>query len=121
MQEYESGMVFEKIPDAVIEQQRDLEATQRRMEREYRALREKEELYRILGNRTKNKEILQIATQTRKKAVALRKNYEAFSRKHEITFYPNRLQIVAGENRYVRTVGKKDAFAKEALKMKNEA
>lgn len=121
MQEYQRGMVFEKIPDSVIEKRRAIETKQREMEREYRAYREKEELYRILGNRSKNKEVLKIATDARKKAAALRKEYEAFSRKNKITFYPSRLQIMAGENRYVRTVGKNDKIAKEALKLKNEA
>lgn len=121
MQEYQRGMVFEKIPDDVIERRRELEAKQRRMERDYRAMREKEELYRILGNRTQNRSVLQIATKTRKKAAEIRKEYEAFSRKNNIAFFPNRLQIIAGENRYVRTVGKKDGLAKAALTLKSEA
>lgn len=121
MQEYQRGMVIEKIPDTVMERRREVEAKQRQMERDYRALREKEELYRILGTRAKSKEVLMIATQTRKKAAALRKDYEAFSRKNKIAFFPNRLQIIAGENRYVRTIGKNDGIAKAALKMKNEA
>ena len=91
------------------------------MERDYRAMREKEELYRIIGNRSNNKGVLKIATETRKKAAALRRKYEEFSRTNKIAFFPNRLQIMAGENRYVRTIGKNDGIAKEALKMKNEA
>lgn len=121
LQEYQNGMVIEKIPDSVIERRREIEAQQRKMERDYRALREKEELYRIIGNRSNNKGVLKIATETRKKAAALRREYEDFSRKNKITFFPNRLQIMAGENRYVRTIGKNDGIAKEALKMKNEA
>lgn len=121
LQEYQSGMVIEKIPDSVIERRREIEAQQRKMERDYRALREKEELYRIIGNRSNNKGVLKIATETRKKAAALRREYEDFSRKNKITFFPNRLQIMDGENRYVRTIGKNDGIAKEALKMKNEA
>jgi hypothetical protein len=121
LQEYQSGMVIEKIPDNVIERRREIEAQQRKMERDYRALREKEELYRIIGNRSNNKGVLKIATETRKKAAALRREYEEFSRTNKIAFFPNRLQIMAGENRYVRTIGKNDGIAKEALKMKNEA
>lgn len=121
LQEYQNGMVIEKIPDSVIERRREIEAQQRKMERDYRALREKEELYRIIGNRSNNKGVLKIATETRKKAAALRREYEDFSRKNKITFFPNRLQIMEGENRYVRTIGKNDGIAQAALKMKNEA
>lgn len=121
MQEYEDGMRFEKIPDEVIEETRELEAHQRKMERDYRALREKEDLYRILGNRTKSREALAMATATRKKAAELRKSYVAFSQKHELPYNPSRLQILHGENRYVRTVGKHDPMAQAALELKNEA
>ena len=121
MQEYQRGMVIEKIPDSVMKKQRALEARQRQMERDYRALREKEELYRLIGKAQSNKSVLEIATQTRKKAAALRKEYEAFSRANKIAFYPNRLQVISGENRYVRTIGKNDSIAQAAKRMKSEA
>jgi hypothetical protein len=121
IQEYHRGMVIEKIPESVMERQRVLEAKQRQMERDYRALREREELYRTIGRLQKSKEVLEAATQTRKKAAALRKEYEAFSRANKIAFYPNRLQVIAGENRYVRTIGKKDSIAQAAKKMKSGA
>jgi hypothetical protein len=121
MEEYKRGMNFEEIPDDVIERQRGLEAKQREMERNYRAMREKEELYRILAKRSGNKDVLAIATATRKKAAAYREQYVAFSKRNDLAYFPNRLQIVAGENRYIRTVGKNDKFAQEAFQMKNEA
>jgi hypothetical protein len=121
MEEYKRGMNFEQIPDDVIERQRNLEAKQREMERNYRAMREKEELYRILAKRSGNKDILAIATETRKKAAVYREQYVAFSKKSDLPYYPSRLQIIAGENRYIRTVGKNDKFAQAAFKMKNEA
>jgi hypothetical protein len=121
MEEYKRGMNFEEIPDDVIERQRGLEAKQREMERNYRAMREKEELYRILAKRSGNKDVLAIATATRKKAAAYREQYVAFSKKNDLAYFPNRLQIMAGENRYIRTVGKNDKFAQAAFKMKNEA
>jgi hypothetical protein len=121
MEEYKSGMNFEIIPDAVIEKQRNIEARQRKMERDYRALREKAELYDILYNRSGNKEIHAEATKARKAAASLKKKYIAYSRENNVTYYPTRLQILAGEDRYVRTVGKNDPIAQKAFKLKNEA
>ena len=121
MVEYKDGMNFEIIPDAVIEKQRNIEARQREMERKYRALREKAELYGILYHRSGNKEIHAEATKARKAAASLKKHYIAFSQENKVTYYPTRLQILAGEDRYVRTVGKNDPIAQKAFKLKNEA
>jgi hypothetical protein len=121
MEEYREGMNFASIPKEVIEKTREIESEQRRMERDIRSLREREELYRILGNRTNSKEVLAMATKFRKLAAQKREEYEQYSRKNRMAYFPSRLQIVAGENRYVRTVGKNDELAKKALQYKTEA
>lgn len=117
---YERGMNIEKIPDGVIEKTREAEMQQREMERHYRSLREKEELYRIIYKHSKNEDVRKEATATRAEAAALRKHYAAFSRKNGLAYLPNRLQIMEGENRYVRTYGKGDELAKQALKLKQQ-
>ena len=119
--EYKAGMNIEKIPKGVIEETRNVEAQQRKMEREYRSLREKSELFYELYHRSNNKEVQRIAYETRKKAAKLRRQYEAFSERNDMPTIPSRLRIMAGENRYIRTVGKNDAFVKEVKKMKDEA
>ena len=120
MTPYKQGMNIEQIPDDVIERRRNLEMKQREMERTIRGLREKAELYRIIHKHSKDEQMRKIAFNAEKKARALKAKYIEFSQENNISYIPTRLQILAGENRYVRTVGKKDAFAKEALKMKLE-
>lgn len=120
MTPYKQGMNIEQIPDDVIERRRNLEMKQREMERTIRGLREKAELYRIIHKHSKDEQMRKIAFNAEKKARALKAKYIEFSQENNISYIPTRLQILAGENRYVRTVGKKDAFAKEALKMKIE-
>lgn len=120
MVEYKQGMNIERIPADVIERRRELEMEQRKMERTIRGLREKAELYRIIHKHSKDEQMRKIAYNAELKARALKAKYIEFSQENNIAYIPTRLQIMAGENRYVRTVGKKDAFAKEALKMKLE-
>lgn len=117
---YERGMNIERIPDGVIEKTREAEMQQREMERHYRSLREKEELYRIVYKHSGNEEIHKEATAIRAEAAELRKKYVAFSKKSGLAYLPNRLQIMEGENRYVRTYGKGDTIAKQALKLKQQ-
>ena len=120
MRPYQQGMNIEQIPDDVIERRRNIEMEQRKMERNIRGLREKAELYRILYKHSKDEEMRKIAYNAELKARALKAKYIKFSEDNHITYIPTRLQILAGENRYVRTIGKKDAFAKQALEMKEE-
>lgn len=120
MRPYKQGMNIEQIPDDVIERRRNIEMEQRKMERNIRGLREKAELYRILYKHSKDEEMRKIAYNAELKARALKAKYIKFSEDNHITYIPTRLQILAGENRYVRTIGKKDAFAKQALEMKEE-
>lgn len=120
MVEYKKGMNVERIPHEVIERRRAVEMEQRKMERAYRSLREKSELYYILYHKTKNPDIQKIARAAQIKAQNLKKKYIAFSKENDIAYIPTRLRIIAGENRYVRTIGKKDAIAKEALRMKKQ-
>lgn len=118
MTPYQRGMNIEQIPDDVIERRRNLEMEQRKMERNIRGLKEKAELYRILHKHSGDEQMRKIAHNAELKARALKEKYVSFSQENHMTYIPTRLQILAGENRYVRTVGKKDAFAKEALKLK---
>ncbi len=120
MTPYKRGMNIEQIPDDVIERRRKIEIEQRKMERNIRGLREKAELYRILYKHSKDEEMRKIAHRAEIKARNLKAKYIEFSQRNHISYIPTRLQILAGENRYVRTVGKKDAFAKQALDMKKE-
>ena len=120
MRPYEQGMNIEQIPDDVIERRRKLEIEQRKMERDIRGYREKAELYRILYKHSKDEQMRKIAQKAEERARGLKAKYIEFSRSNHISYIPTRLQILAGENRYVRTIGKKDAFAKEALKLKEQ-
>ena len=118
--EYKQGMNIERIPADVIERRREVEMQQRKMERDYRLLREKSELYYLMFKKTKNPEMQKIARKVQLKAQNLKKKYIAFSKENNIAYFPTRLRIAAGENRYIRTKGKKDSIAKEALRMKKE-
>ena len=120
MTPYKQGMNIEQNPDDVIERRRNIEMKQSEMERTSRGLREKAELYRVLYKQSKDEEMRKIAFNAEKKARALKAKYIEYSQENNISYIPTRLQILAGENRYVRTIGKKDAFAQEALKMKQE-
>lgn len=118
--EYKRGMNIERIPADVIERRREVEAEQRVMERNYRMLREKSELYYLMYKKSKNPEMQKIARKAQLRAQKIKKKYIAYSEENDIAYFPTRLRILAGENRYVRTKGKKDAIAKEALRMKEE-
>lgn len=120
LEPYEKGMNIQQIPSGVIEKTREAEMQQREMERHYRSLREKEELYRIVYKHSKNEEIRKEATAIRAEAAALRKQYAAFSKKSGLAYLPNRLQIMEGENRYVRTYGRGDTIAKQAMELKQQ-
>ena len=110
MQAYEDGMNFEEIPDKVIEKQREIEATQRELEREIRALREKHTLYmqvcQVSGNKNLESERIKVWHQIAEK----RKAYRAFCEKNKIPRYDDRLKIIAGEDIYQRTIGRKDPY-----------
>ena len=105
---YVKGQNLEKIPKAVIDREREIEAKQRHMERQIRMLKEKEQEYRILNKISPNADILNTARAARVKARALTDEYERFSLKNNVPSYPERTRIVAGENLYRRTAGKND-------------
>jgi hypothetical protein len=108
MQAYEDGMKFEVIPDKVIDKQREIEATQREMEREIRALREKHALYMEVCKTSRNKSLEAERIKVWHQIADKRKAYRAFCAKNKIPRYDDRLKIVAGEDIYKRTIGRKD-------------
>lgn len=108
MQAYEDGMRFEVIPDKVIEKQREIETTQREMEREIRALREKHALYMEVCKTSRNKSLEAERVKVWHQIADKRKAYRAFCAKNKIPRYDDRLKIVAGEDIYKRTIGKRD-------------
>lgn len=118
--EYKKGMNVEKIPDPVIERQRKAEMKQREMEREYRAMRERSTMYYTVYHHSKNEEVRRQAAAIAAQAAKFRDNYERFSIQNDLPFIPSRLKIAAGENRYVRTYGKRDEIAKMAMKLKKQ-
>lgn len=92
MVEYKPGMRDIPIPKEVVDKKRKLEEEQRRMERQYRALREKHALQKIVGDPTSPK--------TYHKAVALRKKYNAYCVRNGLVREDNRMKIIQGENIY---------------------
>ena len=121
LERYEDGQNIEQIPPKVIKKQRALEADQRRMEREIRILKEQELLYRTVNKVSPNADLLKTAREARAKAQALTKRYEAFSDKHNIPFYRERVRVVQGEDIYRRTRGKNDPVLKKNLNFAGDA
>ena len=113
LEKYRDGQNIEQIPKEIIDRQRSLEAEQRHMEREIRILKEKELLYRTVNKVSPNADLLRTAREARAKAQALTKRYEAFSEKHKIPFYRERIRVVQGEDIYRRTRGKNDPVLKK--------
>lgn len=113
LEKYRDGQNIEQIPKEVIDRQRSLEAEQRHMEREIRILKEKELLYRTVNKVSPNADLLRTAREAKAKAQALTKRYEAFSDKHHIPFYRERVRVVRGEDIYARTRGKTDPVLKK--------
>ena len=108
MHPYEDGQNIEVIPDKVIERQREIETTQREMEREIRALREKHALYMQVCQTSQNKNLEAERKKVWHQIAEKRKAYRAFCEKNKIPRYDDRLKIVAGEDIYQRTIGRKD-------------
>ena len=108
MQAYEDGMKFEVIPNKVIEKQREIETKQREMEREIRALREKHALYMQVCQTSQNKNLEAERKKTWHQILAKRAEYRAFCEKNKIPRYDDRLKIIAGEDIYQRTIGRRD-------------
>lgn len=107
---YQEGQVVEKIPDSVINRQRNLEETQREMEREIRFQKEKGLYWEIIATKNKSAGLDKLSKACYTKAKALETEYEKFSSKNKIPVYRERLTIMEGENLYTRTArGRKDA------------
>lgn len=104
MEEYRNQQVIE-IPDKLIKKSYEIQQQQRRMERQYRYLREKYMIYRVLFAQTKNANMQKIAASAYKKAVLQKKLYIEFSEKNKVPYYPDRLKVTSGENLYIRTSG----------------
>lgn len=92
MVEYKPGMRDIPIPRSVIDRRRKLEEGQRKMERQYRSLREKHALQKIAGDPT--------SPSTYHKAVELRKKYNAYCAQHGLVREDDRMKILPGENIY---------------------
>ncbi len=87
---YQKGNKPATIPANVIRRQRFLEAEQREMERDIRRARE---ITKLLGGIGAGKAY----TAALRRQVELREKYEAFSRKHRVPFYRERLRVMEGE------------------------
>lgn len=92
MVEYKPGMRDIPIPKEVIERRRKLEEGQRKMERQYRSLREKHALQKIAGDPT--------SPNTYHKAVELRKKYVSYCQRNGLVEERDRLKVLPGENIY---------------------
>lgn len=108
MEPYEDGQNIEIIPDDVIERQRKIETEQRELEREIRALKEKDLLYRTVMETSGNRNMKAECTEIRKLWLLKRAEYRAFCAKNNIPRYDDRLKVLEGEDIYKRTVGKRD-------------
>lgn len=112
---YHRGQNIEQIPDDTIEKRRAIEETQRKMERRIRMLKEKKFLYNIAYDVEPNPSIKKKANQAEAKYKQLEKAYEDFSKKNEMPFYRERLEILDGEDIYLRN-HKNDKIAKTGRK-----
>lgn len=109
---YEEGQNLEVIPKDVIERQRKIEVEQREREREIRALKEKDLLYRTVMQTSGNKAMQAECTELRKLWLSKAAQYRAFCAKNKVPRYDDRLKVIAGEDIYQRTVGKRDTRVK---------
>ena len=109
MEPYEKGMNVEKIPHSVIERQREIEMQQRIMERKYRRLREKHEIWLGLYEQTKNDYARKMASDTWKMAIQERKSYIKFCQDNDVPIYLKRLVKLPEERLYERTKTKREA------------
>ena len=119
--EYKNGMNIERIPASVIEERRKVEMKQREMERNIRLVKERAAMYRVLHHRSKDEYVRKLAYQAEIKARQMKAEYIAYSKQNKIAYYPTRLRVVEGENIYIRTKGKNDAFAQRAQELKEQA
>lgn len=109
---YEAGQNLEVIPKDVIERQRKIEVKQRELEREIRALAEKNLLYRTVMETSGNANMKPECTEIRRLWLQKRAEYRAFCAKNKIPRYDDRLKVIEGEDIYKRTVGKRDSRVK---------
>lgn len=112
MEPYEDGQQIETIPKGVIDRQREIETRQRELEREIRALREKHMLYKIVYDESRKPEIKEEAAKTWRLYLQRRAEYYDFCSRNNVPQFGDRLKVVAGEDIYQRTVGRKDARVK---------
>jgi hypothetical protein len=112
MVEYEAGQNLEVIPKDVIERQRKIEVKQRELEREIRALAEKNLLYRTVMETSGNANMKPECTEIRRLWLLKRAEYRAFCAKNKIPRYDDRLKVIEGEDIYQRTIGKRDTRVK---------
>ena len=120
--EYKRGMNIERIHAEVIEERRKIEAKQRRMEREIRLVKEHAAALRIVWHKGgKMESIRKQAYALELKARQMKKEYIAYSKENKIAYYPTRLQVMEGENLYIRTKGKNDPLAQRAQELKEQA
>lgn len=108
IQEY-TGQRIVKIPDKVVKETYEIQQTQRRMERDVRRLKEKEQIYRTIYRRSKNEDMRKIAQKAGEEASKKAEQYKSYSRKMHAPMYAERLRIAVGENIYARTSKDKNA------------
>ena len=84
MQEYESGMVLEEIPDEVIEQYRAAESKQKNIEKQIRTLKSERDYYTAVHKKSPNMSVYRHAYELNQKAVTLTKEYAKISETFDI-------------------------------------
>ena len=82
---------------------------QRELEREIRVLREKHMLYKIVYDESGKPEVKEEAAKTWRLYLQKRAEYYDFCNKNNVPQFGDRLKVVAGEDIYQRTIGRKDA------------
>ena len=79
------------------------------MERAVRKKKEKYELLKIVRDESNNKGLTEDVKQIRAEWLQLRKDYVNFCEENDLVVHGDRLVVVAGEDLYKRTSGRRDS------------
>ena len=106
---YQEGQNVEHIPAEAIEKTRALESHQREMEKAIRKKKEKYILMRIVRDESKNPALKEEVRELRAAYQSLQQEYYTFCEDNDLVVHGDRLVVVAGEDLYKRTSGRRDS------------
>lgn len=106
---YQEGQNVEHIPAEAIEKTRAIESHQREMEKAIRKKKEKYILMRIVRDESKNPALKEEVRELRAAYQSLQQEYYTFCEENDLVVHGDRLVVVAGEDLYKRTSGRRDS------------